>query len=364
MRVVNLLKFLNNVHDLYTLDYAKCDGELLNFLDLMTEDEQFTRTIDLGLVFVNQKSEDQYTIVDGVGRLLSLSLLLHAVCECHKKTTQKNDKAIKTIRSKYLYSGKKLKIHLGENDNEIYSKILAGERLSGQEKAKPMFVLLHNFWTQIKEEKLSAIKIFNMLDKIHITLVETDAVSKRNLYYKINSKNRKINQIALIDDFLKENGLSKGWESIKNSCFVEKNDAILFLRDFFITKFNYKTFNQERLYESFVNYFETMLQYMSKESILKHIKRSAALYSDMLNINFDNERIRKAFIDIKKHGGDDTFAYILNVYEDYDDNNISESIFLEILNTIDEYLKNRQESGKNIDFNELVQYLNAFITCK
>ena len=53
-----------------------------------------------------------------------------------------------------------------------------------------------------------------------------------------------------------------------------------------------------------------------------------------------------------------------NVYEDYDDNNISESIFLEILNTIDEYLKNRQESGKNIDFNELVQYLNALISFK
>ena len=31
---------------------------------------------------------------------------------------------------------------------------------------------------------------------------------------------------------------------------------------------------------------------------------------------------------------------------------------------IDEYLKNRLETGKNIEFNELIQYLNAFITCK
>ena len=37
----------------------------------------------------------------------------------------------------------------------------------------------------------------------------------------------------------------------------------------------------------------------------------------------------------------------------------------EIINTaIDEYLKNRLETGKNIEFNELIQYLNAFITCK
>ena len=35
-----------------------------------------------------------------------------------------------------------------------------------------------------------------------------------------------------------------------------------------------------------------------------------------------------------------------------------------ILKTIDEYLQNRQNSGQNIEFNELIQYLNAFITCK
>ncbi len=364
MRVVNLLKFLNSVHGLHALSFAKCNKELVNFLDLLTEDEQFTRTIDMGIIYISQKSDDQYTIVDGLGRIVSLSLLLHAVCECYKKTTQKNEKAIKTIRSKYLYSGKNLKLRLNEDESEIYAKILSGERLSGQEKSKPIFVLLHNFWLQIKEEKLSAAKIFNMLDKIQVTLVETDDVSPRNLYYKINKEKRKINQIALIDDFLKENGLSKEWEDIKNNYFVEKEDALLFLKDFFITKFNYKTFDKERLYESFVNYFETMMQYMSEDSLIKHLKRSAKLYYDILNINFENDNIRQVFINIKKHGGEDTYAYILNIYEDYSENNISESIFLEILNTIDEYLKNRQNSGKNIDFNELIQYLNAFITCK
>ena len=89
---------------------------------------------------------------------------MHAICECYKKTSQRNDKAIKTIRSKYLFaSGKKLKLRLPEKDAELYSKIINGERLSGHEKAKPMFVLLHNFWTQIKEEKLQASKIFKML---------------------------------------------------------------------------------------------------------------------------------------------------------------------------------------------------------
>ena len=365
MEVVNLLKFLNNVNDLYALDFAKCNRDLVNFLDLMTEDEQFTRSIDLGLVYMHQRSLDQYTIIDGLNRIVSLSLLLHAICECYKQTTQQNEQAIKTIRSKYLFkSGSKLKLHLTPDDEDLFSKIVNGERLSGHEKAKPMFVLLHNFWTQIKEEKLQASNIFKMLQKINITLVETDDVSKRDLYYRINKANRKINQITMIESYLKDKNVLNTWEEIKSSYFIEKGDIKLFLKDFFITKFNYKHFSEERLYESFVNYFETMLQYMSADALINNIKRSAMLYYNILYVKFKNDDIKHAFINIKRHNGADTFAYILNVYEDYYTGSISESIFLEILNTIDEYLKNRLNSGKNIDFNELVQYLNAIISFK
>ena len=363
MKVVNLLEFLNNAKDLYTLSYAKCDDELVNFLDLMTEDEQFTQKIDLGIMFVHQKTFEQYTIVDGINRLISLSLLLHAVCECYKKTTAQNEKAIKTIRKKYLLSGTRSKLRLNEKDALIYNKIINGERLSGHEKKSEMFILLHNFWSQIKEEKLQAANIFTMLKKISVTIVDTDDVSMRNLYYKLN-ENKQIDQILLIEDFLKENGIQQEWEEITNKYFTRKTDIILFLKDFFVTKFNYKKFNPERLYESFVNYFDTMKQYMPKDLIMSRMKRSAALYYNILNVNFENDDIKQAFIKIKKSSGEDTYAYILGIYEDLADNHISESTFIEILNTIADYLKNRKVNGNEIAFNELIQYLNAFITCK
>lgn len=363
MKVVNLLEFLNNAQNLFTLNYAKCSDELVNFLDLMTEDEQFTQRIDLGIIYVDQKSFDQYTIVDGLNRILSLSLLLHAVCECYKKTTAQNDKAIRTIRKKYLLSGGKSKLRLQEKDNELFNKIINGDRLSGHEKARPMFKLLHNFWSQIKNEKLQASKIFTMLKKIEVTIVDTDEVSKRNLYYKLNS-GRKLDQIAFIEDFLKENGVENIWQEIRKKYFHKNEDIELFLKDFFVTKFNYKKFNSERLYESFVNYFETMMQYMPEDVLMNKMKRSAGLYYNILNVNISNEQIKQALIKIKMHAGEDTYAYILDVYEDYVENALSEATFVEILNTIDEYLKNRQDSGKNIEFNELIQYLNAFITCK
>ena len=356
---------MNNAHDLYALDVARCNRAMINFLDLMAEDEQFTRSIDLGIIYCYQKDTDKYIIVDGLNRIVSLSLLLHAVCECYKKTTSKNEKAIETIRSKYLFANSSnLKLHLNEEDADLYTKIIYGERLSGVEKSKPMFVLLHNFWSQIKEEKLQAANIFKMLQKINVVLVDTEDINKRDLHYSLNKSGRKFNQIRLIDSYMTEMDVYQTWEEIKNILNLEKDDILLFLKDFFITKFNYKHFSEQRLYESFVNYFETMTQYQKKKVIMSNLKRSAMLYSNILNINFKNEDIRHAFINIKRHNGADTYAYILNVYEDFYTGNISESIFLEILNTIDEYLKNRENSGKNIDFNELVQYLNALITFK
>lgn len=364
MEEINLLDFLNSTHSLHSLDYAKCNDELVNFLDLMTEDEQFTQKIDLGIMYVNQKTSDQYVVIDGMNRLVSLSLLLHAVCECYKKTTKKNESAIKTIRQKYLFDNSKIKLRLNKDDAEIYAKIINGERLSGHEKDSALFRLLHNFWSQIKNEQLQAASIFTMLKKIKVLLVETNNISKRDLYYKLNSNNTNLNQLLLIQDYLKENQVDKQWIKLENLFGNNKNDIINFFKDFFVTKFNYKKFKPDRLYENFINYFDTMKQYSPSRNVIEKILAYAELYHDILYVNFKNEDIRRAFIQIKKHNGEDTYAYILDVYKDYLDNNISETIFLEILNTIDEYLRNRRTHEHNIEFNELIQYLNAFITCK
>ena len=107
-----------------------------------------------------------------------------------------------------------------------------------------------------------------------------------------------------------------------------------------------------------------MLQYIPEDILISKIIHSACNYRDLLNVNINNENIRKALIQVKMHGGEDTFAYLLNIYEDYLDNNLSESTFLEILSTIDEYLIKRLKTPNNVSFNELIQYLNAFITCK
>ena len=354
MERINLLAFLNKVQLLHTLDFATCESDGVNYLDLMNFDEQFTQNFNLGIIYVSQKTLGQFVIIDGLNRFLSLSLLLHAICECYKKTTEKNDIAIKTIRSQYLLENNRTKLRLPGDYQRIYDKIIFGERLSGREKESPMFVTLHKFWSKIKENNLQASSIFKLLKKIQIIITDSGDVSPRELYYTTNQNIRELNQLLLIENFLSDLNLKKDWNDIKHLYKNSSEDLNLFFKDFFTTKINNK-YNEKFLYHYLTNYFDTMLQYMSAPVIMEKIKYSAALYSDILNINFANVTIKKAFVQIKIHGGEDTFAYLLNIYEDYKDKNITEATFLEILSTIDEYLKNRQNSPNNVDFNDLIK---------
>ena len=52
MEIVNLLEFLNSVDYLYAESYATDNLTSINFLELLSNDKQFTQNIDLGQVFI------------------------------------------------------------------------------------------------------------------------------------------------------------------------------------------------------------------------------------------------------------------------------------------------------------------------
>jgi len=194
--------------------------------------------------------------------------------------------------------------------------------------------------------------------------VEVEDINKRNLYYTLNKDNRSLDQLKLIENYLECFSLSKEWNIFKRIFRSRNADIILFFKDYFITKFNFTNFEEKNLYNYFINYFDTMLQYIDGKDLLNKIIKSAQLYVNIINVNIESEALKSLLIKIKMHNGEDTYAYILNVYEDFVDNNLSETTFIEILSTIDEYLKNRLNTPNNVTFNELIKYLNTFITCK
>ena len=364
MESINLLVLLNKVKTVHTLNFAESAFGSVDFLDIISNDEMFIQKIDLGVMYIKHQTLDQIKVIDGIGRLLSLSLLLHAICECYKKTSQKNDKAIENIRTKYLLDGESTKLRFSPDVQKIYDKIIFGERMSGKEKSSPLFQILHSYWLKIKENKLQAAKIFESLSKLFVSVFDVENLNDRDLYYSLNKHNRRLNQRLLIDNFMEESGVLTNWNLFKKILKNNKINFEDFFRDFFITKFNYGKYDSDNLYDILTNYYKTMTHYIKKDEFINKMKHSAELYSNLININFENEKIKRLMIKIKMHNGDDTYAYLLNIYEDYTANLISETTFLEILSTIDEYLVNRLKTPNNVGFNELITYLNTFIVCK
>ena len=88
---------------------------------------------------------------------------------------------------------------------------------------------------------------------------------------------------------------------------------------------------------------------------------SAVTYNNLLSIEIPDEDIKNKFVEIKFNKGDDTYAYLLEIYEDYQDGNISKETFLEILTAINEYLANRVNSGAKSNFNDLIADLNNLL---
>ena len=203
-----------------------------------------------------------------------------------------------------------------------------------------------------------------MLQKIQVRVVDSGDDGVRDLYYSLNKGRKEINGLLLIENYLKSLGIKDDWTELKEIFNNKTADIKLFFKDYFVTKFNFKEFDECRLYEMFSNYFDTMKIYQSPMVIMGNITKTAKLYDDILNIRFDDTDIKNAFVKIKMYKGEDTHAYLLNIYEDFVDGNINKGTFMEILSTIIEYLQNRTNTPNNVGFNELIQYLNAFIACK
>ena len=56
MRVENLLEFLNKTKTLSVPDYVVCDSELVDLLEVISVEEEFTRKIDLGIIYISEQN--------------------------------------------------------------------------------------------------------------------------------------------------------------------------------------------------------------------------------------------------------------------------------------------------------------------
>ena len=369
IKSLKLLDILQKSQVLYSTDYSGEFEAPADLLENILENSGLSDSIVEGIMFFQKTSNRSFLVVDGMKRIIQFSLLLHAICECYKLTNEKNEHAIELIKKRYLFFGKHTKIHLHGYEKIIYEKLVKYERMTDEEKQHPMFVTLHEFWAKIKMNNISAQKLFEEIKKIEVLvcIYEQSDVENRDLYQYLNCNNLNIEEILLITDFIKENSKEslKFWYKIVD---LYKNAGLsnyfkYFLRDFLTIQRNGIIPKLNELYMSFKRYYKRLKPAIGSEKFFAHIEKFAKYYIKIIQADFENEKVKKLVTTINDGDMQETYPYLLEVLDDVEDRRLTEDTFIQLLNTVIEFIKEQRSNDfvSSVNFANLSHEINQRI---
>ncbi len=371
--IISVSQILNNAQIFFSAGFSagySFDGKkAADYFEELIENSISPSPIFSGILIM-EKTGNDYTIVDGLQRLTTISLLLCALCENYKGTSEQNEDARSKIFSRFLVSQGEPKLRLEIEQQKIYKKILFSEELNESEKQNNLFLAYKSFLSAIKKRKIAGTELFRIISKIQFMTIITDKleISVRDFYQVINS-NKNESQIKLISNFIAQEDETSGalWQTIVGS--FKKSEFLLesFIRDFLITRTDSETLNKSSLYNNFKKYYYTILKYQAPKTIIEGIFKYSKYYLKILNADFETPQIREQITILNKNGGKDSYPYLMEVLDDLENSHINADAFLNILMMINLFIKSRQEisvSNVNIDFSNLSKELNKMLVLK
>ena len=348
-----ILKILSKTEALYVADYNDTYGVSANMIKKLFQFKTLNKNLNLGNIVLEEREEGEYVVVEGIQKLVTLSLILFALCECYKQTNITNEEAISKIYEKYLLGKYGVKLHLNGDNKTIYEKIIYKERLSDEEKENPLFIVLHKFWKEIKFEQISANDLYKLINAIECYPIMITKGEGLNFYYTINKNSSRLDTTKLVRSYLNNIAPSLIYifdEMIEG--FVESDIYEIFqyfLRDFLIIQNNILDLHDTEIFPVFVAYYENCEKVKSAENILKHIQKFSEYYLKMIKVDFEYFDIKKRFGMINEIDGQVTYPYLMEILDDYDNKKINTDALNLILKTVYDYLR----SGYSFNIAEL-----------
>lgn len=373
--VINILEILNKATTLasvgfsagYSFNAEKAD----EYFDELILNANIDSPIFSGIMIIeNSGREGIYTVVDGLQRLTTLSLLLSALCESAKNTTKKNEDARFKIFNRYLINDSDVKLQLIGDEHEIYRKIIFSLNLSEKEMQSNLYQTYQQFLSKIRAQKISATSLFKIILKIEFMIVfmESSQFSARELYQSLNANKNDLSQINLISSFISQN-CEKSVSLWQRTMAPYQKYGMMnifksFMKDYLTIQNNGTLPKENALYNNFKSYFYQISQYRPTHSTIENIYKYSRFYLKILRADFEDFEIKKQFIAINENSGQDAYPYLMEVLDDLENGHIERQILLDILVTINALLANRDENDDSVNFANLSHELNRMIAVK
>lgn len=353
------LKVLGEVKALYTPEYNASYGFSVNLIKKLFQYSDLGKALNLGIIVLEETDEDGcYTVVEGIQKLITITLIMYALCECYKQTSSNNEQAITKIYEKYMLGEKGLKIQICNSSQDILEKIIYKEKLVGIEKDNNLFKVLHAFWKEIKAQDFSANELYQIMKSIECYVIKVEKGEGLNFYHLLNKNSTFLNNENIIRYFLKEKYpvcLTIFDDIVDEFTLYRHKDSFEpFLRDFLSIQQTKTPIPYQEIFPYFVAYIDSLSQTMNPEKIMFNIRQYAYIYLKLLTVDFEYFDIKKNVTRINEVDGQRAYSYLMDVIYDYDNGRLTTDALNLTLKSVYEFLK----TGQEFDFTLLSKQIN------
>ncbi|ADI74082.1 protein of unknown function DUF262 [Methanohalobium evestigatum Z-7303] len=306
-------------------------------------------------------SVPQLHIIDGQQRLTTISLLLQALID----VLQNQDVKVKgvssnKIRNYYLINTLeeeeelRYKLVLNRNDSETYTNLLENRELN--DNYSPNVYKNYKFFKDKIEgyepEYLSEIlKTLQKLMIVDISLNPNED-NPQLIFESLNSTGLDLSQSDLIRNYLlmgqdhqsQKELYNNYWFKMEQSFGHEKYQKRFdnFMRDYLTIKLSRIPVFDE-IYEEFKQYYKK--SGITTEDVINDIYKYSKLYVKIAFNMEKDEDLNNKFNEITTLKVDVAYPFLLQVYDDYQENVIEKNDFIKILDTVISYVFRRAICG-------------------
>mgnify|MGYP004656713121 FL=1 len=364
---IGILDFLmSTAHHIFAINCSSNFEYTDNLFEKILTAKYCTADINLGVFYIRKNSDNNYLLIDGKRRLLSLMLLLKAIADFQEEQSPDNPYLAKQINTRYLKFLEVVKLSLFGLEKTVYEKIINKEPLSYNEKQTEVYRTFQLFKDDIRHLEFELEDFYELFGKVtaNVVFVEND-YNPRELFYLLNKDSRYLNQLMLIKSYLAELKYPQLVNDLYYLFGYKEEVFVSFFKSYLSPKFNRVIKDSNSVYDYFVKYIDMVKQYQSLDDIAAAILKTAKIYKKMYNAEFMDSDLRSMFIKIISNNGRDTFSYLLELCEDYENKYLSKETLLEVCTIINTYLWERTKKSslvnENFDFSKMVHELNQVI---
>jgi uncharacterized protein with ParB-like and HNH nuclease domain/predicted transport protein len=369
---VNFLKFLKQPNQFVIPIYQRTYSWTLKqcqqlWADLLKASEEEVSGHFVGsIVYIEGSlyqvaSVPQLLVIDGQQRLTTLSLFLSALAKVAEELEVPLETTRKKIESYFLFNNEeegddRYKLLLTQGDRETFIRLIENRELP----ADPSKRILENyqyFENQLRKSDTDINAIYLGISKLIIVNIslERDRDNPQLIFESLNSTGLDLSQADLIRNYVlmglppsEQEKVYKNYWYPMEQIFQQENQTDLFdrfMRDYLTLKSRSGAIpNIRDVYTSFKTYVQRQ-KGTSVSDIMADVYRYSKHYANLVLNRERDEAIRQALHDINTLRVDVAYPFLLEVYEDYAQENLRHEDFIRILRLIESYVFRRSIAG-------------------